>query len=481
MRYLSVCSGIEAASVAWGPLGWEPGGFAEIEPFPSAVLTYRFPEVRNHGDFTKIGETDTGPVDLLVGGTPCQSFSVAGGRAGLDDPRGVLAFEFLRLAARVRARWLVWENVPGVLSHDDGRTFGAFLGALAELGYGFAHRVLDAQFFGVAQRRERVFVVGYLGDWRPPAAVLFEPSCLSWDPAPSRETREDVAGCVGSGPPGRGWSDDTDRMTFVPELSHSLSSEGADASEDGTGRGVPLVCFGENGHSSYSEGRDSALRHCNGGEAGPGSETLIAWDVDQMARETCRSNPKHGDPSHPIRAKSVPVVASTLTQRVGKGGFTDPVSDNIIAVPMAAPLMQKGAAIGREPENGPQRGEILDDGSTYTVNCTEVHAVAFQDSQTGVREYDTVGSKRAHAPGTQPCGTLLRSLMSVRRLTPMEAERLFGFPDDWTLVPYGKRGKPAKDSPRYRALGNSMAVPVMRWIGGRVTMVEAILEAEAAS
>ena len=176
MRYLSVCSGIEAATTAWHGLGWEPAAFAEIEKFPSRVLAHHYPHVENLGDMTKIGESNIGPIDLLVGGTPCQSFSVAGLRGGMEDPRGNLALVYLRLADRMRPRWVVWENVPGVLSSNGGRDFGAFLGGLADIGYGFAYRVLDAQFFGLAQRRKRVFVVGYFGDWRRPAAVLLERS-----------------------------------------------------------------------------------------------------------------------------------------------------------------------------------------------------------------------------------------------------------------------------------------------------------------
>ena len=134
-----------------------------------------------------------GTIDLLAGGTPCQSFSVAGKRTGLDDPRGNLTIEFARLAGRLRPLWLVWENVPGVLSIDDGRTFGAFLGMLVELGYGIAYRILDAQYFGVPQRRRRVFVVGHSGDWRAAAAVLLERSSLSGYPPPRREARKDLA------------------------------------------------------------------------------------------------------------------------------------------------------------------------------------------------------------------------------------------------------------------------------------------------
>ena len=174
MKYGSVCSGIEAATMAWHGMGWEPSFFSEIDKFPRAVLEHHYPNVPLHGDFTTIQDGDYDPINLLVGGTPCQSFSVAGLRKGLDDPRGNLMLGFGALAKRLRPTWLVWENVPGVLSANGGRDFGTFLGMLAELGYGFAYRVLDAQYFGVAQRRRRVFVVGHAGDWRAAAAVLFE-------------------------------------------------------------------------------------------------------------------------------------------------------------------------------------------------------------------------------------------------------------------------------------------------------------------
>jgi site-specific DNA-cytosine methylase len=193
VRYLSVCSGIEAASVAWEPLGWEPAAFAEVEKFPSAVLAHHWPQVPNLGDMTSHESWNLGAIDLLVGGTPCQSFSVAGLRKGLHDPRGGLMLTFLEIAQRQRPRWIVWENVPGVLSSDGGRDFGAFLGALGALGYGWAYRVLDAQWFGVAQRRRRVFVVGCLGDGAAAATVLFESESVQRNPAPSREKGQGVA------------------------------------------------------------------------------------------------------------------------------------------------------------------------------------------------------------------------------------------------------------------------------------------------
>jgi DNA (cytosine-5)-methyltransferase 1 len=177
MIYGSVCSGIEAASVAWGPLKWTPAWFSEIEEFPCQVLKYRFKDVLNLGDMTKIYDNPTfknSRIDLLVGGTPCQSFSQAGKRLGLEDPRGNLALNFLRIAREKQPRWIVWENVPGVLSSGDGEDFATILQTMVESGYGVCYRMLDSRFFGLSQNRRRVFVVGYLGDWRRAAAVLFE-------------------------------------------------------------------------------------------------------------------------------------------------------------------------------------------------------------------------------------------------------------------------------------------------------------------
>ena len=179
MKFLSVCSGIEAASVAWHDLGFECVGVSEIDKFPSEVLKHHYPSVPNLGDMTKYKEwkDDLAP-DLLVGGTPCQSFSVAGLRKGMDDPRGNLALTYVGIAEKYKPQWFIWENVPGVLSSSGGKDFSSFLSAMADIGYGIAYRVLDAQFFGVPQRRRRVFVVGYFGDWRPAVSVLFEPSSV---------------------------------------------------------------------------------------------------------------------------------------------------------------------------------------------------------------------------------------------------------------------------------------------------------------
>ena len=300
MIYGSVCSGIEAATQAWHPLGWKPAFFSEIEKFPSAVLAHHYPTVPNHGDMTKFKDWPDHAIDLLVGGTPCQSFSVAGLRKGLADPRGNLMLTFGAVARRYRPNWIVWENVPGVLSSDGGRDFGTFLGMLAELGYGFAYRVLDAQYvrtcrhaWAVPQRRRRVFVVGYLGDWRRAAAVLFDGESLSGNPPPRRETGKGTAPSIGDRIAGGGTrisaADvaptlnahfgekqglenqhinggglfvapvslclnaggmgriDAESETLIPtiggafDVARTLTGEGYDASYTGTGGGTPLV------------------------------------------------------------------------------------------------------------------------------------------------------------------------------------------------------------------------------------------------
>jgi len=348
MRYGSVCSGIEAATMAWHSLGWVPSFFSEIEAFPRAVLEHHYPEVPVHGDFTTIGADQYGSIDLLVGGTPCQSFSIAGLRKGLDDDRGNLALEFLRLAQRKQPKWVVWENVPGVLSSNGGRDFGSFLGALVELGYGFAYRVCDAQWWGVAQRRRRVFVVGYLGDWRRPAAVLFEREGLFGDSPPSREEGEKVAPAVTTGPPFSRTGNERVECEAIVPMTARMRGFG-DYACDGTASALKA--------RDYKDATD-----------------LVAFAENQRAE---------------VREME---VTNSLANNGGKAG----------------------------------------------------------------QGYQAV-----------------RQGMAVRRLTPTECERLQGFPDGFTQIPY--RNKPADkcpDGPRYKALGNSMAVPVMRWIGERIKTVE---------
>jgi DNA (cytosine-5)-methyltransferase 1 len=420
VRYLSVCSGIEAASAAWHDLGWAPLAFSEIEPFPSAVLAQRFPRVPLHGDFTVLRDQSwIVDADLLVGGTPCQAFSVAGLRGSLADARGNLTLEFVRLAnaiddlRRAAGRapsWIVWENVPGVLSVSDN-AFGAFLGGLVgsdaaiepPRGRGWtdagvvsgplrcaAWRVLDAQFFGVAQRRRRVFVLarGGAGDWSAADALLPIGESVRWHPAPRRQ-------------PGQ-----------RPAPSLAARTRG--------GGGLGTDC------------------ELDGG--------LIAdarWPAE---------------------------IAPTLQAAFGKKqGLEDQHALGGAGLFVAHSLRAEGF-------------DASEDGTTHAMGtgskggkATVAVAVAFDTTQI------TSAKNRTKAEPGLPASTIaarsrmhVATHMQVRRLTPRECERLQGFPDDWTLIPW--RGKPAAecpDGPRYKALGNSMAVPCMRWIGQRIAKVSA--------
>lgn len=258
MRYYSIFSGIEAASVAWGPLGWEPLLFSEIDEFPSAVLKARFPSVPNLGDITKINwkeaVRDFGRPDIVVGGSPCQSFSIAGGRTGLEGASGLM-WEYVRCVREVKPDWLLWENVPGALSSSHGEDFRCLLEALDACGYGLAWRVLDAQFFGVAQRRERVFVVGRLGDPTGPCEVLFEPESLQWDTPSSREKRKELAARAGGGAEAAGEalnpSDPQSKRVYDPSgCGPTLNS--------GTGEGMNIqpsvLCAGFRWHQGSGAG-----------------------------------------------------------------------------------------------------------------------------------------------------------------------------------------------------------------------------------
>jgi DNA (cytosine-5)-methyltransferase 1 len=382
MRYGSVCSGIEAATVAWHPLGWKSAFFSEIENFPRAVLSHHYPDVPLHGDFTTIGENDYGAIDLLVGGTPCQSFSIAGLRKGLNDDRGNLALEFLFLAKRKKPRWILWENVPGVLSSwsgdqppsdlqegeewqtDETSDFGNFLAGVAECGYGLAYRILDAQYFGVPQRRRRVFVVGYLGDWRPPAAVLFERESLQGDITPCREKGKGTPNSIKTGINAK-WPADT-APTLDTKYGDKRGCNNQHTLNQGGGLFVP----------SYS------MITANTGANGLGVSEELAPTLDR--NQPC-------------------AIATAFKVRGGcEGGG---------------------------------KGYLGSEDAAFTVSTGQDQHLFHQ--------------------------------MQVRRLTPIECERLQGFPDNYT-----KLNDKTPDGPRYKALGNSMAVPVMRWIGERIQMVE---------
>jgi DNA (cytosine-5)-methyltransferase 1 len=414
MRFGSVCSGIEAASVAWHPLGWRAAWVAEIEAFPSAVLAHHYPDVPNLGDMTTLPESIVmGHVeapDVFCGGTPCQAFSVAGLRKSLDDARGNLSLTFCEIANAIdisRAHdnldpcIVFWENVPGVLNTKDN-AFGCFLAGLAGeddalvppggrwsdagcvLGpqRAVAWRILDAQHFGLAQRRRRVFVVASAREGFDPAAVLFEFEGVRRDSPPSREARQGTAHatapCLTSSGRGVERTGDTRGQDPVVAVVGAMSSSGGTERKHGHGWG----------QQDWEQGYCVPVAYGGNNQAGP-------IDV-ATARNGCAS----------------------------ASGRMDFESETFLVQPVAHSPRGFDASEGGTP---------LD---------TDGHSVA------------VVAAQRA---------------MQVRRLTPVECERLQGFPDNYTAIPW--RGKPASecpDGPRYKALGNSWAVPCVRWIGWRI-------------
>ncbi|EPT2975057.1 phage N-6-adenine-methyltransferase [Enterobacter kobei] len=413
MKYGSVCSGIEAASKAWEPLGWKPSWFSEIEPFPSAVLAHHWPEVTNLGDMTKIADAvragEVEAPDVLVGGTPCQAFSIAGLREGLSDDRGQLTLSYVELANAIDAKRrergepesiIVWENVPGVLSSKDN-AFGCFLAGLAgescELqpaGGKWTHagcvsgpkrviawRVLDAQFFGVAQRRRRVFVVASARKGFDPAAVLFELDSVRRDSAPRRETQKAVAALTARG----------------------VGTCGADDNQAQAGH---LIAFGGGNTADHIDVATACTAH----------GIRLDFDTETFA--------VHGTQDPDTNCE----LAHTLGRNNGQ-------ENAIVTEPFT--LAIRGRSEGSTVE-------VRNDGTANALLTPN-------------------GGRAGMGVGAIGWG------MQVRRLTPIECERLQGFPDNHTLIGWrGKNADECPDGPRYKAIGNSMAVPVMRWIGERI-------------
>ena len=413
MKYGSVCSGIEAASKAWEPLGWKPSWFSEIEPFPSAVLANHWPEVTNLGDMTKIADAvragEVEAPDVLVGGTPCQAFSIAGLREGLSDDRGQLTLSYVELANAIDAKRrergepesiIVWENVPGVLSSKDN-AFGCFLAGLAgescELqpaGGKWTHagcvsgpkrviawRVLDAQFFGVAQRRRRVFVVASARKGFDPAAVLFELDSVRRDSAPRRETQKAVAALTARG----------------------VGTCGADDNQAQAGH---LIAFGGGNTAGHIDVATACTAH----------GIRLDFDTETFA----------------VHGKQDPDTNRELAHTLGRNNGQE---NAIVTEPFT--LAIRGRSEGSTVE-------VRNDGTANALLTPN-------------------GGRAGMGVGAIGWG------MQVRRLTPIECERLQGFPDNHTLIGWrGKNADECPDGPRYKAIGNSMAVPVMRWIGERI-------------
>ena len=457
MRYGSVCSGVEAATMAWHPLGWKAQWFSEIEPFPSAVLQHHYPEVPNLGDMTLIHSNpifNETTIDVLVGGTPCQSFSVAGLRKGMEDPRGNLALEFCRIANKAKPQWIVWENVPGVLSSNGGKDFASLLGALGELGYGFAYRILDAQHFGVPQRRRRIFVVGYLGDWRPAAAVLFESESLCRHIAESRGKREKVTRAIEGGP------------ATYRKSSRATTKDGLETwVEDDVSN--TLNCFDVGDVRSTV----SVVEPDSWWDGGQTAASLTTRCHDQYMPDKGHFSAviqKDVYENHPndSRVKEMGETSSTVTSRWGTGGGNTPiVSETKWLPPNDSETM--GSLLARDYKG--MGNQDLIDGRGLVVSEKGI-AVDMYNMSVNDRTSQTISSSASDINHTG--GTIQNS--RVRRLTPVECERLQGFPDNFTNIPY--RNKPeSPDGPRYKAMGNSMAVPVMAWIGKKIQEVSDII------
>lgn len=566
-------SGIEAATVAWKPLGWEAVAFSEIEPFPAAVLAHHYPDTPNLGDMTKFKEWPNATFDVLVGGTPCQSFSVAGLRKGLDDPRGNLMLTFGAIAGRYRPEWLVWENVPGVLSSNGGQDFASFLGLITgqvvtppkegwqnsgilsgyQSAYGVAWRTLDAQYFGVPQRRRRVFVVGHLGDWRRAAAVLFEQHSLSGNPPPSRKKGSCLAPTIragaangGAGHGARSGDSKDELITVVAALTaNGVGTCGADDNQGQAGHLIPATAMltdGSRGTSVDQAAGGMIIPFANagyfgtmkqvevadsvraqGGDTGNGGETLVCFgggntagpvnisttcnahsggrldfDGETFVCGTLQANGKAAGSATQQDAESgllIPVgprattqygdVAGTLTSRHDSSPCADR-GQNIIAFPAEMSGTQCAATENLSP------------------TLSAKHTIAFTRNQCGdVLTGDISPSMGTNQNATgRNCPKVMTS-MQVRRLMPIECERLQGFEDNYTqitgwngwrdadestetpeqLIALGLTLKKTKngvwrvndpDGPRYKALGNSMHTGTMRWIGERIQMVSEI-------
>jgi DNA (cytosine-5)-methyltransferase 1 len=512
----TVCDGIGCGHLAFNQVGFECAWSFEIEPFPSAVLAYRFPEVTNHGDMLKCaGMVKAGEIeapDVFIGGTPCQAFSVAGKRKGLKDARGNLSLTFCGIVDAiddVRGRdgkppcAVLWENVPGVLS-DKGNAFGCFLGELSGAGcqlqpaggrwrnagcvFGpkrtVAWRVLDSQFFGVAQRRRRVFVVASAGDGFRPEEILFEREGVRRDSAPSREAGKGVTSDVGSGSKVGHW----DGGGCHPSLtqSHNTGGIGASNQELFSQRGsglVPDICGclsdgahnggGLNGQDAYT-GRIIPVQTYDMRGNGDG-ETVGTLTGDHAGRPTdytpvvCLGKAEEKDIAETrpeVALLSGGDVCRTLSARHDSSLCADR-GQEIIAI--------CDVIHGDKSCNGKGWN---DDGSAYILDTMATQGMAFvQNTRDEVRLFggdgQTVGALSAQ-PGMKQQSYIATS-MQVRRLTPRECERLQGLPDDWTKIPW--RGKPAAecpDGPRYKGIGNGQTVNVMRWLAERIKKAIAV-------
>jgi DNA (cytosine-5)-methyltransferase 1 len=474
-------SGIGAPEVAMPH--WQWLWHAEIEKFPAAVMAKCHPGSVNLGDVTRDGFTEKaariGRPDVLVFGSPCQSFSIAGKRLGLDDARGNLALCALGIVARLKPDWFVFENVPGLFSSFSGsehaagelqhridagdvagtidgqesRDFAAFLSGVSDIGYSGCWSVLDAQWRGVAQRRERVFFVGYLGDWRPSAAVLLEPESLCGD----RPTR----GEAGQGATGT--------------IKRSLERCSADEAECGTliagtlgTRSAARPAGTKNESEFMVRVAGSVLSKWAKGTGGPAGD-----EAYNLVAHALTSHMGRGGATEDGTGRGIPIVASPISSNEGKtyshGGNNAGHLHNVVVQPQAVAFSENQRA---ETTLNDTAGSLKVGGGKPGQGFPAVlqGAVAFQTRGSNLDVGDVAGTFGTNADRASGSAPMAMQSAAVRRLTPRECCRLQGFPDDYTLIPF--RGKPAADGPRYRALGNSMAVPVVRMILERIELFE---------
>ena len=545
MKYVSIFSGIEAATVAWHPLGWEPLAFSEIDPFPSTVLQHHYPDIPNLGDITKIDWSPyVGAADIVVGGSPCQSFSVAGKREGLAGASGLM-FEYIRAVRELRPRWFVWENVPGAFTSERGEAYRQLLSEMDALGYGRAWRVLDAQFFGVAQRRERVFLVGSLGTMRC-AEVLFERESLSWNHQSSRQKRQALteeaqervgeadhdSGCLNPGEtqsrrvyPASGVYPTLSTREKSGQNQESVFTQfGDDVAGTLTSRYDSSPCV-DRGANVVVDERDKVFL-CQTAQTGSNGKLVKQDDVMNTLDRT-NSTAVAALDFNPTDARlryANDDVSQTLTARARTGGNQVPlVQVQPLVFNPNAGITEKGGGFALSEDVTPtlktdhnptvafasnQRDEVRElevagalaaqpgikqqtyicraDGQANAMTSVDMaptltsHAkkdppliYPAEDSigEDALIQRDMSATLSTHNTQTLITGGREKRSLTVRRLTPRECERLQGFPDDYTDIPYRNK-EHAPDGPRYKALGNSMAVPVMRWIGERIRMVE---------
>lgn len=487
MKYISIFSGIEAATVAWQPLGWKPIAFSEIDPFPSTVLQHHYPNVPNLGDITKIDwRPYVGTADIVVGGSPCQSFSVAGKREGLAGASGLM-FEYIRAVRELRPRWFVWENVPGAFTSERGEAYRQLLSEMDALGYGLAWRVLDAQFFGVAQRRERVFLVGSLGTMRC-AEVLFERESLSWDHQSSRQKRQALTdesqGCVGEADhdSGRLTPGETQSRRVYPTsgVYPTLSTR----EKSGQSQESVFLCqtaqTGSNGKLVKQDDVMNTLDRTN--STAVASLDFKVKPVAFLYNQGAKARSLGISEINPtLKTDHNPVVAFASNQR-------DEVRELEVAGALAAqPGIKQQTYICRADGQANAMTSVnlaptltshakKDPPLIYPAEdepvTLQIHGGKPGGGKGALIQRATLSTHNIQTPIT---GGREKRGLTVRRLTPRECERLQGFPDDYTDIPYRNK-EHAPDGPRYKALGNSMAVPVMRWIGERIRTVEEAAE-----